>query len=229
MLLAVDGNQRIVGANRAARTPLLDDRGLQTGPQPVDDIRTRPSAVSTQGQRPIFATRLIDRRQQRALARAGDAAGKRFRCLAECDERCRAARASLATALQVWGTQRGAASARRFVAGAMRRVREYVDAHLGESMDLADAGRRRGTVGISFRASDSSNPSASHRTTISCRGVSSGPRTCWRARIFSLSEIAYAAGFSDQSHWRVISARCSARPGEFRWSQRQQRSVRLKF
>ena len=32
MLLAIDGNQRIIGANRVARTSLmLDDRGLQAG------------------------------------------------------------------------------------------------------------------------------------------------------------------------------------------------------
>ena len=32
MLLAVDGNQRVVGANRVGRTSLLlDDRGLQAG------------------------------------------------------------------------------------------------------------------------------------------------------------------------------------------------------
>ena len=32
MLLAIDGNQRIIGANRVARTSLLlDDRGLRTG------------------------------------------------------------------------------------------------------------------------------------------------------------------------------------------------------
>ena len=32
MLLAIDGNQRIIGANRVARTSLLlDDRGLRAG------------------------------------------------------------------------------------------------------------------------------------------------------------------------------------------------------
>ena len=44
MLLAVDGDQRIVGANRAARrTLLLDDRGLQAGVS----LWTSSSEIST--------------------------------------------------------------------------------------------------------------------------------------------------------------------------------------
>jgi len=52
MLLAVDGNQRIVGANRAARTSLLlDDQKLRTGISLWGFFRTRPRALSAQGHR----------------------------------------------------------------------------------------------------------------------------------------------------------------------------------
>jgi transcriptional regulator of acetoin/glycerol metabolism len=72
MLLAIDGNQRIIGANRVARTSLLlDDRGLRTGislwsiferdvvlfrRQDRPDISARLLIVGSNDSRPVLVT-----------------------------------------------------------------------------------------------------------------------------------------------------------------------------
>src|SRR6267142_449734 len=59
MLLAIDGNQRIVGANRAARTSLLlDDRGLRAGIS-LWTIFERDPGLFRRKDRADLATRLL--------------------------------------------------------------------------------------------------------------------------------------------------------------------------
>jgi transcriptional regulator of acetoin/glycerol metabolism len=59
MLLAVDGDQRVVGANRVARTSLLlDDRGLQAGIS-LWTIFERDVAIFRRKDRTDIATRLM--------------------------------------------------------------------------------------------------------------------------------------------------------------------------
>ena len=63
MLLAIDGNQRIVGASRFARTSLmLDDRGLRAGTS-LWSIFEQDGDIFRHRDRPILRA-VADRRQQ---------------------------------------------------------------------------------------------------------------------------------------------------------------------
>ena len=87
MLLAVDGNQRIVGANRVARTALLlDDAGLQAGLSLWTISERNDRAISTQGH-DRYRHAIGDRRRRRHPRRAHDAARPDRRALAQCCER----------------------------------------------------------------------------------------------------------------------------------------------
>jgi transcriptional regulator GlxA family with amidase domain len=103
---------------------------------------------------------------------------------------------------------------------AMRRVREYVDAHLGASMDLA---MLAGIAGVSihhfargFKQSAGVTP---HHYLVQKRVERA--RDLLAQTDLPLSEIAYAVGFSDQSHLaRHFRQMLGVTPGQFRWAQR---------
>ena len=132
MLLAIDGNQQIIGANRAARTSLmLDDRGLQAGislwtifERDLDlfrrkdrtDISTRLLIAGSNDSRPALVT------PPDHTMTAGTPTNLHTRPrLGSIDI------SKLPPAPQAHGG---------LSPGAMRRVREYVEVHLGESIDL---------------------------------------------------------------------------------------------
>ena len=102
----------------------------------------------------------------------------------------------------------------------MRRIRAYVDAHLGGSIDLATLA---GVAGVSihhfargFKQSAGVTP---HHYLIQKRVERAQDLLAQTDR--SLSEIAYAVGFSDQSHLaRHFRHMLGVTPGQFRWAQR---------
>jgi AraC-like DNA-binding protein len=105
-------------------------------------------------------------------------------------------------------------------AGAMRRVRECVEAHLSESIDLtmlaAAAGLSMHHFARQFKQSAGVPP---HRY-LTQKRVERAQEMLAQTDL-SLSEIAYAAGFSDQSHLaRHFRHILGTTPREFRWSQR---------
>src|SRR3984893_12165773 len=61
---------------------------------------------------------------------------------------------------------------------------------------------------------NSSSRQASHRTPISYRGASNGPRTCWRAPISHCRKLPSQQASRTRVTWHAISVRCSARPRE---------------
>jgi AraC-like DNA-binding protein len=104
--------------------------------------------------------------------------------------------------------------------GAMRRVREHVEVHLSESMDLAELA---GVAGLSVyhfaRAFKQSTGVAPHHYLVQ-RRIERAREMLARSEL-PLSEIALAAGFSDQSHLaRLFRQMLGITPGQFRWSQR---------
>ena len=136
MLLAIDGNQRIIGANRVARRSLLlDDRGLRTGislwsifERDLDLFRrrawtdtsvqlviaesnTRQPALLTPPDHPLTASSNPTNYNLHTRPRLGSIGISK-----------------LPQAPQAHGG---------LSPGAMRRVREYVEVHLGESIDLS--------------------------------------------------------------------------------------------
>ena len=220
MLLAVDGNQRIVGANRAARTSLLlDDQKLRTGislwgfferdlglfrRKDIADVETRLTIAGSSETWPALVTppeNTLDARRSRTSAALHTR--PRLNVLASLRQRAPAAQA------------RGG-----LPPGAMRRVREYVDAHLGESMDLAELASIAGLSVFHFARQFKQSAGVTPHSYLVQRRVERAQDLLARTDL-ALSEIAVAAGFSDQSHLaRHFRQMLGTTPREFRWSQR---------
>jgi transcriptional regulator of acetoin/glycerol metabolism len=182
MLLAVDGNQLIVGANRFARMSLLlDDRGLQAGAALV----TPPVQTAWRD-----ATNVALHVRPRL-----DVIGSL---------------AKMALAPQAHGG---------LSPSAMRRVREYVDAHLGDSMDLATLAAVAGLSIHHFAREFKQSTGFTPHHYLTQKRVERAQEMLAHTAL-SLSEIAYAVGFSDQSHLaRHFRQILGVTPGQFRWSQ----------
>jgi len=220
MLLAVDGNQRIVGANRAARTSLLlDDQKLRTGislwgfferdlglfrRKDIADVETRLTIAGSSETWPTLVTppeNTLDARRSRTSATLHTR--PRLNVLASLRQRAPAPQA------------RGG-----LPPGAMRRVREYVDAHLGESMDLAELASIAGLSVFHFARQFKQSAGVTPHSYLVQRRVERAQDLLARTDL-ALSEIAVAAGFSDQSHLaRHFRQMLGTTPREFRWSQR---------
>src|ERR1700722_17717318 len=137
MLLAVDGDQRIVGADRAARRSLvLDDRGLRAGvslwtifERDLDLFRRKD--LADQAVRLLLAggvdsrPALVTPPHHHIVGATNDPTTFRWHMRPRLDAIDTLPK--LPPARQAHGG---------LSAGTMRRVREYVEAHLGESTDL---------------------------------------------------------------------------------------------
>jgi transcriptional regulator of acetoin/glycerol metabolism/AraC-like DNA-binding protein len=220
MLLAADGNQRVVGANRTARTSLLlDDRALRDG---------------------VSLWSFFE--QDRALFRRKDATDiPALLVIAGSDE----TRAALVTpperVLGVWQNATGIALHARprsdllanlrhlarapqirggLPPGAMRRVREFVETNLSESIDLATLASIAGLSLYHFARAFKQSAGATPHQYLVERRVARAQEMLTRTSL-SLSEIALATGFSDQSHFaRHFRQTLGMTPAQFRWSQR---------
>jgi len=181
MLLAIDGNQRIVGANRMARTsPMLDDRGLRAGSS-LWSIFERDDGLFRRQGRADFSVRLLvaasnDSRPalvtppDQPMTASSNAANRNLH------ERPRLGSIDVSTlppAPQAYGG---------LSPGAMRRVREYLELHLGESIDLSMLAESPGYQCIILR-DNLSNPPGSRRISTSRKSESNEPRRCWFRRI----------------------------------------------
>jgi AraC-like DNA-binding protein len=212
MLLAIDGNQRIMGANRFARTSLmLDDRGLRAGTslwsifeRNVDIFRRRD---------PIdFAVRLLiagsnDSRPALVTPPDRPVAASNNPTSHDLHTRPRLGSIDVSTlppAPQAWGG---------LPPGAMRRVREYVEVHLGESIDLS---MLAGVAGLSvhhFARQFKQSSGVTPHVYLTQKRVERAQEMLAQTDL-PLAEIAFAVGFFDQGHLDVISVICSVRPLE---------------
>jgi transcriptional regulator of acetoin/glycerol metabolism/AraC-like DNA-binding protein len=219
MLLAVDGNQRVVGANRAARTALrLNELGLQAGIS-LWTIFEREVELFGRKDRTDIATRLViagTSDSRAALVTRPDRAPVAWNNATNVALHVRP-RLDVINAL---GKTVLAPQAHGGLSpGAMRRVREYVEANLSDSIDLA---KLAAVAGLSIhhfaREFKQSAGVAPHHYLIQKR-VERAQDMLARTDL-SLSEIAYAVGFSDQSHLaRHFRQMLGITPGQLRWSQ----------
>jgi transcriptional regulator GlxA family with amidase domain len=104
--------------------------------------------------------------------------------------------------------------------GALRRVRDYVEAHLEDSIDiqcLADAaGLSMYHFARGFKQSEGITP---HEYLVHCRVRRA--RELLTHTELPLAEIAHACGFSDQSHCaRRFREHFGITPSRYRWSMR---------
>jgi AraC-like DNA-binding protein len=221
MLLAVDGNQRIVGANRdARRSLLLDDCRLEAGVglwtiferdcdlfrrKDLADIATRLQLAGSDDSRAA----LVTPPHHHIVRATNDPTTFRWYTRPRLD--------AIDTLLKLPPAPQARGG---LAAGTLRRVREYVDVHLGESIDL---GMLASVAGLSvhhfareFKQSAGVTP---HRY-LTQRRVERAREMLARTDL-SLAEIAYATGFSDQGHLaRHFRLMLGTTPREFRWSQR---------
>jgi transcriptional regulator of acetoin/glycerol metabolism len=220
MLLAVDGSHRVVGANRTARTSLLlEDRALRAG-MSLWSLFEQDRALFGRAETTDIPTLLV-------IAGSDETRP----ALVTPPEKSSGARQSTASAALHTRPRLDLLASMRELApppqtrgglspGAMRRVREYVEIHLAESVDLAALA---GIAGLSLyhfaRAFKHSAGMTPHHYLVQER-VDRAKEMLARSDL-SLSEIALATGFSDQSHFaRHFRQTLGVTPGQFRWSQR---------
>jgi transcriptional regulator of acetoin/glycerol metabolism len=220
MLLAIDGNQRIVGANRGARTSLLlDDRGLRGGisfwtiferdlhlfrRKDRTDICTKLVLTGSNDSRPALVTP-----PHNIVGVSSNPTDINLHTRPRLDFIDTLLK--LAPASQAHGG---------LSAGTMRRIREYVEVHLSENINLtmlsAVAGVSMHHFAREFKQSAGVTP---HRY-LTQKRVERAQEMLAQTDL-SLSEIAYSTGFADQSHLaRHFRHMVGTTPREFRWSQR---------
>jgi transcriptional regulator of acetoin/glycerol metabolism len=220
MLLAVDNNQRIVGANRAARTSLLlDDHRLRIGVS-LWIIFERDPGLFRRKDTADVPTQLIV---------AGS--DETWPALVTSPESGRAAwQQAQSDALHTRPRLDSLSTLRQRVSpppargglppGAMRRVREHVEVHLSESMDLAELAAIAGLSLFHFARAFKQSAGVTPHHYLVRRRIERAQEMLARSEL-PLSEIALATGFSDQSHLaRHFRQMLGMTPGQFRWSQR---------
>jgi AraC-like DNA-binding protein len=220
MQLALDNHQRIVGANRAARTTLLlDDRRLAAGVSLwglfernaapfrhnlTADIPTRLIVAGSDEEWPALVTP-----PQRSLGHWQDTTGGPLHTRPRSDMLAGLRRQMPAP------VHRGG-----LPSGAMRRLHEHVDAHLSESIDLAELSAVTGLSVFHFARQFKLSTGMTPHYYLMQRRVQRAQEMLASTDL-SLSDVAFATGFSDQSHLtRHFRSIAGMTPGQFRRSHR---------
>jgi len=218
-LLAVDGDQRIVGADRAARGSLLPgDHKLRVGVG-LWTLFERDAELFRRNDRADVPTRLTvagtDETWSAILTPPEHGFGVWQAAMnAAAHTRPRLEQIDSVRNLLPVRHGRGGLSSR-----AMRRVREHVEAHLSESMGLAELAAVAGVSVYHFAREFKHSAGVTPHRYLVMRRVERAQEMLVRTDL-SLSEIALAAGFSDQSHLaRHFRQMLGTSPGEFRRSQ----------
>jgi AraC-like DNA-binding protein len=219
MLLAIDGNQRIIGANRVARTSLLlDDRRLRAGISLWSIFERDLDLFRRQDRTDISARLLIagSNDGRPALVTPPDhpmsASSNRTNC--NLHTRPRLGSIDILTLPPAPQAHGGLSP------GAMRRVREYVEVHLDESIDLSMLARVAGLSVHHFARQFKQSAGVPPHVYLTQKRVERAREMLVQTDL-SLAEIAFAVGFFDQGHLaRHFRYMLGTTPREFRWSQR---------
>jgi transcriptional regulator of acetoin/glycerol metabolism len=214
MLLAIDGNQRITGANRVARTFLmLDDRGLQAGTSLWSIFERNIDLFQRQHRGDISARLLIagSNDSRPALVTPPEPTSASNNPL---HTRPRLGSIDISRLPPPPQAQGGLSP------GAMRRVREYVEVHLGESIDLS---MLAGVAGLSvhhFARQFKQSAGVTPHAYLTQKRVDRARKMLVQTDL-PLAEIAFTVGFFDQGHLaRHFRHMFGTTPREFRWSER---------
>ncbi len=219
-LLAVDRDHRLIGADRCARRQFnLDERALAAGIS-IWSLFARSSVVLQRGARPDYPVRLNRAHSGETLFAlvSTPVAATRVH-LGKLDATLlMQPRIALLDDLQ----RHYAADAPRggLAPGALRRVREYVAAHLGEDLDIGTLAAQAGLSAYHFaRAFKASVGMPPHRYLLAQR-IQKAAELLERTEQ-SLAGIALAVGFADQSHFsRSFHGLVGLTPGQFRRAHR---------
>jgi transcriptional regulator of acetoin/glycerol metabolism len=218
-LLAVDREHRVIGADRFARRQFaLDERALKAGTG-IWTIFARTGSILQHSVRSDYAVRLTCARGGETLfALVSSPAASRFH-LGKLDSTLlMQPRIDLLEDLRrhyAPEVPRGGLSP-----GALRRVREYVAAHMHENLDVATLASHAGVSRYHFfRAFKASVGMPPHRYVLEQR-VRKAAELLERSEQ-PLTSIALNLGFADQSHFsRSFHALVGLTPGQFRRAHR---------
>ena len=220
MLLAVDGSQRVVGANRAARANfLIDDRGLQAGFS-LWTLFARDVEMFRRKDRTDVATRLVfvgSNDGCAALVTPPDQMSATWQSVTIAGDHARPRLDVIGSAVKIAPAPQIQGGLSR---GALRRVGEYVEAHLSDSVDLATLAAVAGLSIHHFAREFKHSVGVTPHHYLVTKRVERARDMLARTEL-SLSEVALAVGFADQSHLaRHFRQMLGTTPGQFRWSQR---------
>jgi len=219
MLLAIDGSQRIIGANRVARTSLLlDDRGLRAGISLWSIFERDPDLFRRQDRTDISARLLIagsnDGRPALVTPPDHPMSASSNPTNYNLHTRPRLGSIDISTLPPAPQAQGGLSP------GAMRRVREYVEVHLGKSIDLS---MLAGVAGLSvhhFARQFKQSAGVTPHVYLTQKRVERAQEMLVQTDL-PLAEIASVVGFFDQGHLaRHFRHMLGTTPREFRWSER---------
>jgi transcriptional regulator of acetoin/glycerol metabolism len=219
MLLAVDSSQRIIGANRVARASLLlDDRGLQAGTSLWSIFERDLDLFRRQNRTDISARLLIagsnDRRPALVTPPDHPLSASSTPTNSNLHTRPRLGSIDISVLPPAPLAQGGLSP------GTMRRVREYVEVHLDESIDLS---MLAGVAGLSvhhFARQFKQSAGVTPHVYLTQKRVERAREMLVQTDL-PLAEIAFAVGFFDQGHLaRHFRHMIGTTPREFRWSQR---------
>ena len=197
MLLAVDGNQCVVGANRVARLSLmLDDRGLRAGisfwtifEHDLDLFRRKDRAD-------ICKRLLIAGSNESRSALVTPPADIPSRNPANIRLHTRPRLDSIGALMNPVPAPQALGG---LSTGAMRRVREYVDVHLNESINLTTLAAVAELSVHHFARQFKQTAGVTPHYYLTQKRLERAQKMLAQTDL-SLSEIAYTAGFCDQSH-----------------------------
>jgi transcriptional regulator of acetoin/glycerol metabolism len=219
-LLAVDREHRVIGADRCARRQFtLDHRALEAGTS-VWTIFSRSGAVLQRGLRSDYPVRLT-------AARGGETL---FALVSTPVAASRAQLGKLDATLLMQPRSALLEDLQRHFApdpprgglspGVLRRVREYIRANLHEQLDIGTLALRAGLSAYHFsRAFKASVGMPPHRYLLEQR-IKRAAELLERSEQ-SLTSIALAVGFADQSHFsRSFHALMRLTPSQFRRAHR---------
>jgi AraC-like DNA-binding protein len=220
MLLAVDGNQRIAGANRAARAALLlDDRNLRAGVS-LWNIFERDRALFRRNDLTDVATRLVVAGSDEAWPALltpparNLSTGRNTPSLA-LHTRPRSDVLNGVPSLAPVPQARGG-----LPPAALNRIREYIEAHLSDSIELVQLSAIAGLSVFHFARQFKQSVGVSPHHYLVGKRIERAKELLAGTNL-SLSEIAFATGFSDQSHLtRHFRQMIGLAPGQFRRSLR---------
>jgi AraC-like DNA-binding protein len=218
MLLAVDEDQRIVGADRTARrTLLLDDRKLEAG---IDlwTIFARDVELFGRKEGLDIPTQLIVAGSNEtcpAVITPPDSISTAWRNPVMAGLHARPRLDSVTTVAKM---ARAQAPCSKMSPSAVRRVKEHVEAHLGESIDLSEMAGVAGLSVFHFAREFRQATGVTPHYYLTRRRVEQAQELLANSDLH-LSDIASAVGFFDQSHMaRHFRQILGTTPREFRLS-----------
>jgi AraC-like DNA-binding protein len=215
LLLAVDRHHRVIGADRRARTSLLQGDGADaTAFWSLFEKNSTAFGSPNSGDRPVTLTRLGGGETWPALVTPPLA--ERSRTSAQLDQHARPRLdiVGCSAAQPDAGSARGGLTPR-----ALRRVRDHIDAHLTENVTLEALAEIAGLSRCHFaRAFKQSVGTAPHAYLLQ-RRLERAERLLKESDV-SLCQVALDSGFSDQSHFSSCFRRhFGESPRSFRRSQ----------